>query len=64
MVQMTHDVQKGDIYLLCSDGLTDMVPDPRLCELLGNGADADALCVAAIEAGGIDNVSCCVIRIK
>ena len=44
MVQMTHDVQKGDIYMLCSDGLTDMVSDPRLCELLGNGADADALC--------------------
>jgi protein phosphatase len=64
MVQMTHDVQKGDIYMLCSDGLTDMVSDPRLCELLGNGADADALCEAAIEAGGIDNVSCCVIRIK
>lgn len=64
MVQMTHDVQKGDIYMLCSDGLTDMVSDSRLCELLGNGADADALCEAAIEAGGIDNVSCCVIRIK
>ena len=64
MVQLTNDVKQGDIYLLCSDGLTDMVPDCRICELLGNGADADALCEAAIKAGGIDNVSCCVITIK
>jgi protein phosphatase len=64
MVQLTNDVKQGDIYLLCSDGLTDMVPDCRICELLGSGADADALCEAAIKAGGIDNVSCCVITIK
>jgi protein phosphatase len=64
MVQLTNDVKQGDIYLLCSDGLTDMVPDCRICELLGSGADADDLCEAAIKAGGIDNVSCCVITIK
>ena len=64
MVQMTNDVHSGDVYLLCSDGLTDMVPDQRLCELLGEKADADALCRAAIEAGGLDNVSCSVITVK
>ena len=64
MVQMTNDVHSGDVYLLCSDGLTDMVPDQRLCELLGEKADADALCSAAIEAGGLDNVSCSVITVK
>lgn len=64
MVQMTGDVQTGDVFLLCSDGLTDMVEDQRICELLGGKADADALCGAAIEAGGLDNVSCCVISIK
>ena len=64
MVQMTSDVLVGDVYLLCSDGLTDMVPDQQLCELLGEKADADALCGAAIKAGGLDNVSCCVIRVK
>ena len=64
MVQMTSDVLTGDVFLLCSDGLTDMVGDQRLCELLGEKADADALCEAAIEAGGLDNVSCCVIIIK
>ena len=64
MVQITNDVHSGDVYLLCSDGLTDMVPDQRLCELLGENADADALCRAAVEAGGLDNVSCCVITVK
>lgn len=64
MVQMTNDVHSGDVYLLCSDGLTDMVPDQRLCELLGEKADADALCRAAVEAGGLDNVSCSVITVK
>ena len=63
MVQMTHDVFRGDVYLLCSDGLPDMVSDQQLGELLGEEADADALCGAAIEAGGLDNVSCCVMRI-
>ena len=63
MVQMTNDVHSGDVYLLCSDGLPDMVSDQQLGELLGEEADADALCGAAIEAGGLDNVSCCVIRI-
>lgn len=64
MVQITNDVHSGDVYLLCSDGLTDMVPDQRLCELLGEKADADALCRAAVEAGGLDNVSCSVITVK
>ena len=64
MVQITNDVHSGDVYLLCSDGLPDMVPDQRLCELLGEKADADALCRAAVEAGGLDNVSCCVITVK
>jgi len=64
MVQMTDDVFPGDIFILCSDGLTDMVPDEAISILLEQEADADALCDAAIEAGGIDNVSCCVIKVK
>ena len=64
MVQMTDDIHQGDVYLLCSDGLTDMLPDETISELLEKNADADALCGAAIEAGGIDNVSCCVITVK
>ncbi len=64
MVQITNEVKVGNQYLLCSDGLSDMVPDDMIKELLTNGADANALCEAAIARGGLDNVSCSVITIK
>jgi len=64
MVQMTDDVLQGDVFLLCSDGLTDMLSDEEISKLFEQNADADVLCNAAIEAGGIDNVSCCVISVK
>lgn len=63
LIRMT-DVQSGDVYLLCSDGLTDMISDRMIAQMLTAGADATALCDAAIEAGGYDNVSCCVITLK
>lgn len=64
LVQMTDSVKPDDVFLLCSDGLTDMLSDEAIGELLDQNADADALCNEAIEAGGIDNVSCCVITVK
>lgn len=52
----------GDIYLFCSDGLTDMVEDAQIAEILGDGSgDINelnaALVAAANENGGKDNVS-------
>jgi protein phosphatase len=64
LYEFTNDVMSGDTYMLCSDGLTDMVRDEKITALLANGADANALCDAAVAAGGLDNVSCCVIEIK
>jgi len=64
MVQITNDVKIDDLYMLCSDGLTDMVPVDKITELLAGGADANALCEAAIAAGGFDNVSTCIIKVK
>ena len=64
IVKMTDDVQYSDVYLLCSDGLSDMLNDSQIEVLLKSGGDADALCQAAIEAGGFDNVSACVIEVK
>ena len=58
------DVCPDDVFLLCSDGLTDMLPNQEIARLLNDGADAMALGDAAVEAGGLDNVSCCVITIK
>ena len=64
LVKITDDVQLGDRYMLCSDGLTDMISDRHLARLLADDADANTLCNAAIAEGGFDNVSCCLILIK
>jgi protein phosphatase len=63
---------QGDVFLLCSDGLTDMLSETELQQLLirclasdGSGdleAVADELVAAANEAGGSDNVSVLLIR--
>ena len=58
----------GDIYLLCSDGLTTMVPDARLAEILLSRPrlrDAgEALIAAANEAGGRDNITVLLLRVE
>jgi protein phosphatase len=63
LVQCTDLVLPGDVFMLCSDGLTDMVPDDEIARLLTAGHDAEALCEAAEEAGGADNVSVIVVRV-
>ena len=61
--------EKGDIYLLCSDGLTDMVDDDHMEAIIKSGRDKveeilNALVDAALEAGGKDNISLIVCRVK
>ncbi|MER5937115.1 MerR family transcriptional regulator [Streptomyces sp. NPDC001928] len=59
-----RDAEPGDRYLLCSDGLSSVVPDARIRHLLTTAQAPDtavhALVAAANEAGGPDNVSCVV----
>lgn len=66
------DVEEGrarpaDVFLLCSDGLTDMLPDAELESLLGGEDDpeeaADRLVSAANRAGGEDNVTVVLVRV-
>lgn len=50
----------GDRYLLCSDGLTDMVTDANIAAALAEsdlGAAADRLVELALAGGGLDNVT-------
>lgn len=56
-------LQAGSTLLLCSDGLTDMVADEQVGVILGaEGPDcAPVLLQAALDAGGVDNVSALVI---
>jgi serine/threonine protein phosphatase PrpC len=58
----------GDVYLLCSDGLTTMLSEPEIEALLvANAALADAgeaLIAAANEAGGRDNITVVLLRLE
>ncbi len=64
LVEFTSDFLPGDTYLLCSDGLNDMISSDDIENLLLDGATANNLCEAAIEAGGYDNVSACVLKVE
>ena len=64
-----HDVEVGDIYLMCSDGLSDLVSDynieASLRELQGNLNEAAAhLIEVANASGGKDNISVILTRVK
>lgn len=51
-------VQSGDKFLLCTDGLTNMVDDEQIAKILLTAPEpADALIEAALQAGGKDNVT-------
>jgi protein phosphatase len=59
-------VTDGDLLLLCSDGLHDMVDDAAIAAILGEGAPpkdaAQSLLNKALERGGKDNVTVVVAR--
>lgn len=63
-----HEVQSGDCYLLCSDGLSDMLDDDAIeqlllgCDLLPEAAGQ--LIAAANDAGGKDNISVILVRVR
>ena len=64
----TYPVRAGDVLLLCSDGLTSMVAESRVAEILaaaGSLTDAaDALIDAANGAGGRDNITVVLFRLE
>jgi serine/threonine protein phosphatase PrpC len=61
-------VRDGDVFLLCSDGLTGMVPDARVAEIIASAPDlstaATRLIAAANEAGGRDNITVILFRVE
>ena len=60
-------VERGDRYLLCSDGLTDMLTNFEICDIMLQSEDVES-CVnnlihAALEHGGRDNITAIVCRL-
>ncbi len=55
-------------FLICSDGLTDMLHSPEIREILGAEKSAERAVIAlfnrAMNAGGVDNITLAVIEIE
>ncbi len=65
----TLPTRAGDLYLICSDGLTGMVSDEQIARVLGEESDelgeaCRRLVDLANEAGGMDNVSVVLVRVE
>lgn len=64
------DVKEGDVFLLCSDGLSGLVEERPMAQILRRAASEPldnitrALIDAANAGGGKDNITACVMRIK
>lgn len=62
------DVQRGDVFLLCSDGLSGMVEDEELCSITSSTEDLGEACRklinAANEHGGEDNITVVLVRVE
>jgi PPM family protein phosphatase len=64
----SHELLPGDLVLLCSDGLSDMLDDEHIGHVLQSSEDiqaiAHALISAANEAGGKDNIAVILARVQ
>jgi protein phosphatase len=59
------EVEPGDLFLLCSDGLTRELNDSLIASLLGSDLPIDTRCARLVEAakkaGGHDNITCILV---
>lgn len=60
---ITDQVLQDDIFLICSDGLSDMLPDEMIETSLSANKSVESLVDMAKEAGGKDNITAVVIKI-
>ena len=64
---LEREVSSGDVYLFCSDGLSGMISDSEMCNILNQNAiekAAPIMIQKALEHGGDDNVTVLVLHIQ
>ena len=63
-----YQARAGDVFMVCSDGLTSMVPESRVRDILQDGGSLDEagrdLIAAANDAGGRDNITVILFRLE
>ncbi len=62
-----EELNVGDVFLFCSDGLSDMIPDPEITEIMNAHEDPEEMCRDLVERansnGGADNITVVLARI-
>jgi PPM family protein phosphatase len=65
---MTYRARPGDVYVLCSDGLTTMIKEDQISAILAESPSLDAavdkLIAEANDAGGRDNITVVAFRLE
>ena len=63
-----REARKGDIFLLCSDGLTDLVEDPDIRDIVLAADSPEKASVALVDEanarGGVDNITVLVVNVR
>jgi protein phosphatase len=58
----------GDVYLICSDGLSGMIKDQDMAEIATSERDLDVVCerliTTANKNGGLDNITVVAVRLE
>ncbi|MCB9557107.1 MAG: Stp1/IreP family PP2C-type Ser/Thr phosphatase [Deltaproteobacteria bacterium] len=65
---LREEVEMGDVYVFCTDGLSGMIDDPTIAEALRSESDLDRCCERLIslanENGGQDNITVALARLE
>jgi protein phosphatase len=60
------ELEPGDICMVCCDGLTGMVTDPRIAEIITQEPELQKACQKLVdeanENGGVDNITVALVR--
>ena len=63
-----EELQSKDLFLFCSDGLSDMVPDSEIVSIMRANTNLDDMCRELVERananGGADNITVVLARIE
>jgi protein phosphatase len=63
-----HPIEVGDLFLLCSDGLTTMLGDREIAARMGSDLPLEAICRQLVDdanaKGGLDNVTVVLMQVE
>lgn len=64
----SYNIERGDRFLICSDGVSDMVEEQQICNLLARYTYADecakTLIQASLDGGGKDNITAMILDVR